>query len=129
MLAAERALLAAASAAVLFASVAGVAGFRLNLSPSVVGMVFRIDDAAEILVGDYVSFCLPTPLASLPVMATATVPVCMQDQRGVPLLKRVAVIDDDGSLFVLGEHPKSLDSRVFGWIDRQAIRHRLVRVW
>ena len=129
MLTAERALLVAAAATVLLASVAGVAGFRLNLSPSVGGVVFRIDDGAEISVGDYVSFCMPKPLASVPIMATATVPVCMQDQRGRPLLKRVAVIDGDGNLFVLGEHPKSLDSRVFGWIDRQAIRHRLVRVW
>ena len=129
MQAAERALLAAASATVLLASLAGIAGFRLNLSPSVAGVVFRLDDAAEISVGDYVSFCMPMPLASVPVMATATVPVCMQDQRGTPLLKRVAVIDEHGNLFVLGEHRKSLDSRVFGWIDRQAIQHRLVRVW
>ena len=129
MLTVERIFLTAASAIVLLASLAGFAGFRLNLSPSVGGVVFRIDDAAEISVGDYVSFCMPKPLASVPIMATATVPVCMQDQRGAPLLKRVAVIDEHGKLFVLGEHPKSLDSRVFGWIDRQAIRHRLVRVW
>lgn len=129
MLVVERAFLAAASATVLLASVAGFAGFRLNLSQSVGGVVFRIDDAAEISVGDYVSFCIPKPLASVPVMAMATVQVCMQDQRGAPLLKQVAVIDEHGNLFVLGEHPKSLDSRLFGWIDRQAIRHRLVRVW
>ena len=129
MLAAERALLAAASAALLLALLAGVAGFRLNLSPSVVGVVFRIDDGPEISVGDYVSFCLPVPLASIPVMASSRVTVCMQDQRGAPLLKRVAIIDEHGNLFVLGEDPKSLDSGVFGWIDRQTIQHRLVRIW
>lgn len=129
MLTSERFLLSAVGAVVLIATLSGLAGLRLNLSPSVTGLVFQIDDEPAIAVGDYVSFCLPMHLASVPAMASATVPVCMKGQRGAPLLKRVARIDWGGNLYVLGEHPASLDSRVFGWIEREAIEHRLARVW
>lgn len=129
MLPIERVLLSAVGALVLLMTLGGLAGLRLNLSPSVKGLVFWIDDGQAIRVDDYVSFCLPRALDAVPEMATATVPVCMQDQRGAPLLKRVASIDDRGALYLVGEHPKSLDSRMFGWIDSEAIKHRLVRVW
>ena len=129
MLTIERVVLLAVVALVLLMALGGFAGLRLNLSPSVKGLVFWIDDAQEISVGDYVSFCLPMPLAAVPEMATVTVPVCMQDQRGAPLLKRVVRADDRGALYLIGEHPKSLDSRVFGWIDSDDIEHRLVRFW
>lgn len=129
MLSIERVLLSAVVSFLLIVTVAGVSGFRLNLSPSVGGLIYWIDDDVALAVGDFVSFCLPMRLASVPAMATATVPVCMQDQEGAPLLKRVFRIDRDGNLFVLGEHPKSLDSRVFGWIDHESVQHRLVRVW
>lgn len=129
MLSTERVLLSTVVGVILMATVAGVSGCRINLSPSVGGLIFWIDGRVALAVGDYVSFCLPMRLASVPAMAKATVPVCMKDQEGAALLKRVSRIDADGNLFVLGEHPKSLDSRVFGWISAKAVQHRLVRVW
>lgn len=129
MLASERVLTSAVVTLMLLMTLGGLAGLRLNLSPSVNGLVFWIDDGEAIKIGDYVSFCLPMPLAAVPEMATATVRVCMRDQRGAPLLKRVASTGDGSALYLVGEHAQSLDSRIFGWIDVDAIEHRLVRVW
>ena len=125
----EGVLLSAVFALVVSAAVAGLTGMRLNLSPSVGGIVFRADSKVAIAVGDYVSFCLPMRLGEVPAMASAALPVCMQDQSGLRLLKKVVRINDSGDYFVIGEHPQSLDSRVFGWISREVIKDRLVRVW
>ena len=129
MLTSERVLFLSVVALILLVTLGGLAGLRLNLSPSVNGLVFWIDDGEAIKVGDYVSFCLPMPVAEVPEMATATVRVCMRDQQGALLLKRVASTGSGDALYLVGEHPQSLDSRIFGWIDNDAIEHRLVRVW
>lgn len=45
------------------------------------------------------------------------------------LLKRVTDINEDGMYYVLGEHPLSYDSRYYGWIGKEYIKHKIWRIW
>jgi type IV secretory pathway protease TraF len=107
----------------------GLIGWRLNLTPSVPGLVFR-PVAARIGVGRYVSFCLPWTTAQLPESRHTDVPVCTADHPDrTPLVKIVGRIEPDGSLWVFGTNPRSYDSRYYGPIPRSAVRAVLARVW
>ena len=55
---------------------------------------------------------------------------CTIDKQGYPLIKRIVRVDEEkDAYFVLGDHPKSLDSRIFGGLKRSNITGVLVEVW
>lgn len=45
------------------------------------------------------------------------------------LLKRVTDISEDGMYYVLGEHPLSYDSRYYGWIGKEYVKHKIWQIW
>lgn len=125
----ERAVLCLAVFFALMGGVFGLAGGRINLSPSIDGILFRAQPPAAIAVGDLVTFCLPVPIKAFPQMAHASVRLCASDQTGHPLLKRVVRIEAEGDLWVEGEREGSLDSRVFGSIPQGSVIDRVRRIW
>lgn len=107
----------------------GLAGWRINLTPSVPGVIFR-PIRAPIAAGRYVAFCLPWRSARLSESQHTTVPVCTADHPGrTPLIKLVGRIEPDGSLWVVGTNPRSYDSRYYGPIPRSAVIAVMASVW
>ena len=104
------------------------AGFRINLSVSHPLGVYRIVDQ-EPAVGLYALFCVPVPLANLPPVDQERVPPCTRDTPGYHVLKRIDRIELSGDIHVLGDHPQSLDSRIFGPISREDIAGVALMVW
>lgn len=125
----ERAVLCFALFLAVTGGVFGLAGGRINLSPSIDGILFRAEAPSAITVGDLVTFCLPVPIKAFPEMALASVRLCATDQSGHPLLKRVVRIEANGDLWVEGERVSSLDSRVFGNIPQGSVIERVRRIW
>ena len=107
----------------------GLAGGRFNRTASLpIGLYWIIDKEPNI--GDYVQFCAPVKQSALPPIDTVYVIPCTKDHEGIPLLKRVSAIDRAAGLYyVEGDHPKSLDSRVFGPITRRDIKATLRAAW
>lgn len=123
-------LIVLALAATLVAAVAlaaWCAGFRVNLTPSHAPGVYRIVDR-DPAVGLYALFCAPAALADLPPVDRTRAPPCTRDTSGYRILKRIERIGPDGAIVVRGDHPRSLDSRVFGPLRRDDIRGVAVRV-
>ena len=104
------------------------AGFRINLSVSHPLGVYRIVDQ-EPAVGLYALFCVPVPLADLPPVDQERVPPCTRDTPGYHVLKRIDRIEPSGDIHVLGDHPQSLDSRIFGPLRRDDIAGVALMVW
>ena len=105
-----------------------VAGFRINLSVSLPLGVYRVVDQ-EPAVGLCALFCVPVPLADLPPVDQTRVPPCTRDTPGYHVLKRIDRIEPSGDIHVLGDHPQSLDSRIFGPLDREDIVGVALIVW
>ncbi|WP_419738590.1 hypothetical protein [Ruegeria sp.] len=103
------------------------AGVRINLSASHPPGLYRLvgQDPA---VGLYAIFCVPVPLADLPPLDQTRVPPCTRDRPGYPVLKRIARIEAGGDIHVRGDHPLSLDSRIFGPLRAEDITGVAVRV-
>ena len=55
-------------------------------------------------------------------------PPCTRDTEGYPVLKRIERIEN-GEYIVLGDHPRSLDSRIFGPLSRSSILAVAMPVW
>ena len=53
---------------------------------------------------------------------------CTRDTEGYPVLKRIERIEN-GEYIVLGDHPRSLDSRIFGPLSRSSILAVAMPVW
>ena len=104
------------------------AGFRINLSVSLPLGVYRVVDQ-EPAVGLYALFCVPVPLADLPPVDQTRVPPCTRDTPGYHVLKRIDRIEPSGDIHVLGDHPQSLDSRIFGPLSREDIVGVALMVW
>ena len=51
------------------------------------------------------------------------------DSPGYHVLKRIDRIEPSGDIHVLGDHPQSLDSRIFGPISRKDIVGVAQMVW
>ena len=103
-------------------------GYRLNLSASHPIGIYRIVDR-EPAIGLYALFCVPTPIYDLPPL-DRRVPPCTKDTPGYPVLKRIVRIDvERGEYHVQGDHPRSLDSRVFGPLRHTDITSVAVAVW
>ena len=104
------------------------AGYRINLSVSHPLGIYRVVDQ-EPAVGHYALFCVPVPIADLPPVDQTRVPPCTRDSPGYHVLKRIDRIEPTGDIHVLGDHPQSLDSRIFGPISRQDIVGVALMVW
>lgn len=115
--------------AVLSILVAGVYGGRFNRTAShPIGLYWRVD--AEPAVGHYAEFCIPWIQADLPPLDRFFVVPCTQDNPGHKLLKRIVKIDVERDEYTVhGDHPLSVDSSIFGPIQRAHISHVLVPVW
>ena len=107
----------------------GLLGGRINRTAShPIGLYWIVD--AEPQVGLFAQFCIPVPLSDLPPVDMVFVPPCALGAPGSPLLKRITHIDAERDAFtVQGDHPRSLDSRVFGPIKRSDITALLTPVW
>lgn len=128
--AAEKAVIICFSTILAMSLIGGSLGLRVNLSASIDGTLFLTKRSkASIEVGDLVVFCLPARIGEYPQMLKASLRVCADDQAGVHLLKRVAQINPDGTLWVLGETRNSLDSRVFGSIPSASVVSTVDRLW
>lgn len=125
----ERLFLLAVTGLVVLLGLAFLFGLRVNLSRSHPGVLFWTSPAGEIAVNDLVAFCLPFAISTYPAMQQSTRRICAQDQRGALVLKRVAEIQPDGKLWVVGSGPGSLDSMVFGAIPVDAVRYGAEQVW
>ena len=124
-------LVALGASAVVFVCLAfglHAAGFRINLSVSHPLGVYRVVDR-EPAVGHYALFCVPVPLADLPPVDQTRVPPCTRDTSGYQVLKRIERIEPGGNIHVLGDHPQSLDSRIFGPLGREDIVGVALMVW
>ena len=104
------------------------AEFRINFSVSHPLGVYRVVDQ-EPAVGLYALFWVPVPLADLPPVDQTRVPPCTRDTPGYHVLKRIDRIEPSGDIHVLGNHPQSLDSRIFGPLDREDIVGVALIVW
>ena len=87
--------------------------------------IYRIVDRPPD-VGLYAIFCVPRPVADLPLDRNH--PPCTRDTEGYPVLKRIERIEN-GEYIVLGDHPRSLDSRIFGPLSRSSILAVAMPVW
>jgi type IV secretory pathway protease TraF len=114
---------------VLCIAVAGISGGRFNRTAShPIGLYWRVN--AEPAVGHYAEFCIPWAQADLPPMDRVFVIPCTSDNPGHMMLKRIVEINLDRDEYtVQGDHPLSVDSRIFGPINRAHITHVLVPVW
>ena len=103
-------------------------GYRLNVTASHPYGIYRIVER-DPTVGLYALFCAPLPVAELPPL-DKTHPPCTRDTNGAPILKRIVRIDvERGAYYVQGDHPRSLDSRIFGPLTRGDINDVAVAVW
>jgi type IV secretory pathway protease TraF len=125
----ERAILLTAMCLALGLFGLFAAGLRVNLSRSHPSVLFWALPADQVEVGDLVVFCLPFRIEDYPIMRSASRTLCAKDQSGTPVLKRVAAVQADGDLWVMGSVPGSLDSEVFGAIPPTAIRYRVIAIW
>ena len=101
-------------------------GYRINITASHPYGLYRIVDL-DPAVGLYAIFCAPLPVAELPPL-DKTHPPCTRDTDGTPFLKRIVRVEN-GRYYVRGDHPRSLDSRVFGPLRRGDIDAVAVVVW
>ena len=110
-------------------TVIGVLGGRFNRTGShPIGLYWIVE--TEPKVGLYAQFCIPVPLADLPPVDRVYVTPCTADTPGHPVLKRITQIDAERDAYtVQGDHPRSLDSRVFGPIKRSDISGVLKPIW
>ena len=103
------------------------------------GLYWRIP-AGPLVAGDLVEFRAPDswldPLKHAPAIQQGVVAV-LKTVRGIAG-ETVCWGDDalhtcqsvpPGHIFVMGTHPKSLDSRTLGPIDRRLVRWRLLPLW
>ena len=129
MLIALRAVALALLVIVITIGLIGLQGGRFNRTAShPIGLYWIVD--AEPQVGLYAQFCIPVPLSDLPPVDTVFVPPCALGAPGSPLLKRITHIDAERDAYtVQGDHPRSLDSRVFGPIKRSDITAVMTPVW
>ena len=104
------------------------AGYRINLSVSHPLGIYRVMDQ-EPAPGYYALFCVPVPLADLPPVDQTRVPPCTRDTPGYHVLKRIDRIEPTGYLHVRGDHPQSLDSRIFGPLRQEDIVGVAQMVW
>ena len=107
--------------------IAGMMGYRLNRTVSHPIGIYKIVDR-EPAVGLYAQFCAPAKLSDLPETDQTYVPICTKDTDGHPLLKRIVHIHQE-QYYVEGDHVRSLDSRIFGPINKSDIAHILTPVW
>lgn len=109
--------------------VIGLLGGRINRTAShPIGLYWIV--GVEPQVGLYAQFCIPAPLADLPPVDIVYVQPCALAAPGHPLLKRITHIDAVRDAYIVqGDHPRSLDSRVFGPIKRSDITGVLIPVW
>ena len=114
---------------IVFLVYAYQSGYRFNRTAShPIGIYRLVDQAPD--VGLYAQFCIPATRAELPPLDEVYVSPCTLDKQGHPLLKRIVRIDKaSDAYFVLGDHPKSLDSRIFGPLKHSDITGVLVEVW
>ena len=89
----------------------------VNTSPSVpIGIYLRAaPDGAE-----YVSFCVRQ--ADIDAGRAGERFCTVEGKKGVTILKRIEARRADGSYWVLGDHPRALDSRSLGWISDEQVR-------
>lgn len=104
-------------------------GCRINITASHPLGLYRIVDRAP-EVGLYALFCLPVPRTALPPIDN-TRPPCTADSDGYKVLKRIVEVGPGPRYIVEGDHPRSLDSRLFGPlgpadIDAVAVAVRVV---
>ena len=72
-------------------------------------------------VGKYVIFCIPKNSEELPDFSSNNKP-CTLNSGGLPVLKQIVRINADlDQITVMGTHPHSFDSRVFGPIKSSDI--------
>ena len=103
-------------------------GFVINLSSSLPAGIYQ-KQAGKLEVGSLVLFCVPDRLRHLEVFSKATVDVCI-DGKGAQLLKRVAKVNaTTGEIVVLGDTPRSIDSRLFGPLFVSEIDAMVIPVW
>ena len=96
-------------------------GFRVNITPSLPMGIYRIVND-PIGVGKYVTFCIPKNSEDLPDLGKNNKP-CTLNSGGLPVLKQVVSIDAGlDQITVMGSHPHSFDSRVFGTIKSSDIK-------
>ena len=109
--------------------IAGMNGGRFNRTAShPIGLYWRVN--VEPAVGHFAEFCIPWAQTDLPPLDRVFVIPCTQDNPGHKMLKRIVGIDQDRDEYtVQGDHPLSVDSRIFGPIRRAHITHVLVPVW
>lgn len=93
--------------------------FPLNITASMPFGIYMRLPAWNIAVGDLVE--LDNPLSE-----EESEELGVYERRG--LLKRVERINEDGTVYVLGEHELSYDSRYFGSVERSCIKSRLIPV-
>lgn len=113
---------------VAFVITCGLLGARVNRTPSHPIGIYWLKNV-EPAVGLYAQFCIPKTRDQLPPLDPRVAP-CTADQSGTPLLKKIVqinVMKDEYS--VQGDHPASLDSRVFGPLQRSDITGVLVPYW
>ena len=102
-------------------------GYRVNVTASHPYGIYRIVDR-DPAVGLYALFCVPVPLDELPPL-DRHVPPCTANSPGYPVLKRIVRIDGARDEYLVrGDHPRSLDSRIFGPLRREDIRDVAVAV-
>ena len=90
----------------------------VNTSPSVpVGIYIRAEpDDAE-----YLSFCVSQTDINA---GRADERFCtVEGKEGVSILKHIHARRADGSYWVLGDHPRALDSRSLGWVSLEKIKN------
>ena len=103
-------------------------GYRVNVTASHPYGIYRIVDR-DPAVGLYALFCVPVPLDELPPL-DRHVPACTANSPGYPVLKRIVRIDGARDEYhVRGDHPRSLDSRIFGPLRREDIDAVALHVW
>ena len=106
---------------------AHAAGYRVNMTISHPLGLYRIVDRAP-QVGLYALFCAPLPRTALPPLDEIR-PPCTADSDGYQILKRIVRIAPGPRYVVQGDHPRALDSRLFGPLDAGDIEAVAVRVW
>lgn len=94
-------------------------GYRVNISSSLPLGIYQFHEV-DPEVGELVAFCVPDRLAHMEIFGQLTVNPCFGGGLGVPLLKRVETVSGS-ELFLVGESARSVDSRIFGPIQREEI--------
>jgi len=107
----------------------GLLGGRFNRTGShPIGLYWIVNQEPQ--VGLYAQFCIPVSVDDLPPIDQVYVAPCTADSAGHPVIKSIAHIDVERDAYtVQGDHPQSLDSRVFGPIKRADITGILSSVW